>query len=95
MSSIIKVIPAKDEWATSVDADGNEYRYISHREPRTVVVRCDCGTTVECESFTNTCRCGRDYNWNGDQLAPRSQWGEETGESASEILMGGYDEEGY
>ena len=51
-------------------------------------IRCRCGHgEVELGGFTNTCdRCGRDYNWNGDLLAPRDQWGEETGESVAEIL---------
>ncbi len=41
----------------------------------------------------NTCDCGRDYNAFGQILAPRSQWGEETGESLSDILNENYDEE--
>jgi hypothetical protein len=51
-----------------------------------LIVRCDCGEEVVCMGFTNTCECGADYNWAGQQLAPRSQWGEETGESLAEIL---------
>ncbi len=48
---------------------------------------CDCcGKRVELTGFTNTCDCGADYNSFGQLLAPRSQWGEETGESVSEIL---------
>jgi hypothetical protein len=35
---------------------------------------------------TNSCNCGLDYNMSGQQLAPREQWGEETGETVSEIL---------
>lgn len=46
-----------------------------------------CGQDLECPGFTNTCPiCGADYNWAGQRLAPRSQWGEETGESLSDIL---------
>jgi hypothetical protein len=53
---------------------------------RTVVMTC-CGGDVECHSFTNTCdKCGADYNTAGQRLAPRSQWGEETGETLDEIL---------
>jgi hypothetical protein len=48
--------------------------------------QCDCGAIVELGRFTCTCRCGRDYNWNGTLLAPREQWGEETGETAADIL---------
>ena len=45
-----------------------------------------CGEAVELGGFTNTCDCGADYNWGGQLLACRSQWGEETGESLSDIL---------
>lgn len=43
-------------------------------------LKCVCGKMVECSSFTNTCHCGRDYNSSGTELAPRDQWGCETGE---------------
>jgi hypothetical protein len=60
--------------------------------PGLTEVKC-CGTWLACDRFTNTChRCGRDYNWNGQALAPREFWGEETGETAGEILMGPVDE---
>jgi hypothetical protein len=45
-----------------------------------------CGRDVELRGFTNTCDCGADYNMSGQRLAPRSQWGEETGEHISDIL---------
>lgn len=45
-----------------------------------------CGVTVELGHFTCTCECGADYNWNGSRLAPREQWGYETGESLEDIL---------
>lgn len=49
-------------------------------------VKC-CGQWLMCDRFTNTCDCcGKDYNGNGTRLAPREQWGEETGETASDIL---------
>lgn len=48
---------------------------------------CDCcGRRVWLSGFTNTCDCGADYNNSGDLLAPRSQWGAETGETVSDIL---------
>jgi hypothetical protein len=47
----------------------------------------DCGQDVVLHGFTNTCECGVDYNMSGQRLADRSQWGEETGESVSDILM--------
>lgn len=42
-------------------------------------VQCDCGATVFCDShWANGCdNCPREYNFNGQQLAPRSQWGSE------------------
>jgi hypothetical protein len=52
----------------------------SQQIPGFVLIRCGCGRKVECQGFTTTCSCGRDYNWNGDELAPRSEWGQETGE---------------
>jgi hypothetical protein len=52
-------------------------------------IRCRCGNEVWLTMImTNTCdRCHRDYNISGQLLADRSQWGEETGETASDILM--------
>jgi hypothetical protein len=48
---------------------------------------CDCGEEVYLGGFTNTCdKCGKDYNWAGQELAPRECWGEETGESYSDIM---------
>lgn len=49
-------------------------------------IRCECGSQLICSDFTNTCYCKRDYNIGGSLLAPRAQWGEETGESVSDIL---------
>lgn len=45
-----------------------------------------CGAKVYLSGFTNTCDCGADYNGFGELLAPRSQWGAETGETVSDIL---------
>jgi hypothetical protein len=51
--------------------------------------RCECGRTVHLVSyFANPCPCGREYNFDGQELAPRSQWGEETGESIQEMALG-------
>ena len=53
-------------------------------------VKC-CGEWLDCDGFTNTCgSCGADYNMSGQRLAPRSQWGEETGESVEDILSVDY-----
>ena len=47
---------------------------------RRVQVKC-CGHWMTCDAFTVTCdHCGADYNMSGQRLAPREQWGEETGE---------------
>ena len=60
-----------------------EYR----NHPSYVLIRCDCGDLVRCQGFTNTCdRCGADYNWNGDRLADRQFWGEETRETDLDLL---------
>lgn len=50
------------------------------------VGQCPCGAEVHLANFTNTCSCGRDFNSAGQELAPRSQWGEETGEHWTECL---------
>jgi hypothetical protein len=51
------------------------------------VGRCNhCGEEVILDRFTCTCECGVDYNGFGQELAPRSQWGEETGEYLGDIL---------
>lgn len=58
-----------------------------HRGWKPRIGLCDCGKQVHLEGFTNTCHgCGADYNHAGQRLAPRSQWGEETGESVADIL---------
>lgn len=44
------------------------------------IVTC-CSEDLFCENFTTTCpHCGGDYNGNGSLLAPRLQWGFDTGE---------------
>lgn len=54
---------------------------------RPAIIRCNCGCHVTLDRFTNTCDCGADYNLSGQLLAPRSQWGSETGETATETMM--------
>jgi hypothetical protein len=64
---------------------------VKHTEPG--IIRCEgCNHKVALWGFTNTCECGRDYNMSGSLLAPRSQWGEETGETASDILNHDYEQ---
>jgi hypothetical protein len=63
------------------------------REIERNVIRCDCRREVLCYGFTNTCDCGADYNMSGDRLAPREQWGEETGESPTDVAnITGYED---
>ncbi|MEK6190627.1 MAG: hypothetical protein N2A99_06525 [Carnobacterium alterfunditum] len=45
------------------------------------IIKCSCGEKLNCENFTNTCKCGKDYNFNGDELTDRREWGYETGEN--------------
>lgn len=49
---------------------------------------CDvCRNPVTLAHFTNTCdKCGADYNSAGQHLAPREQWGEDTGEHWTECI---------
>lgn len=64
---------------------GVERTYHTYRNP--AVGKCDrCGREVQLGNFTNTCKCGADYNSTGSRLAPRSQWGEETGERWFEVI---------
>lgn len=56
-------------------------------EGATPIGKCDdCGREVMLYSFTNTCECGAEYNTSGQKLAPRSQWGAETGETHMDII---------
>lgn len=78
----------EDENGRKILDDGvQEYR---HGYIVPAVLLCDCGNEVDLEfSLTNTCdKCGTDYNMSGQRLAPRSQWGEETGESFADIEQG-------
>lgn len=56
---------------------------------------CDrCGEEVHLDGFTNTCECGADYNMSGSLLSSRENWGEETFETAADILsIDNYDPE--
>jgi len=66
-----------------VIAEGIKKSEWSYTDP--AIGKCSCGEEVVLSSFTNTCdKCDRDYNMQGDLLAHRSQWGEETGEHWTE-----------
>ena len=65
----------------------------SYRHP--AVIECArCHSQVELDdAFLSTCgKCGADYNGSGQLLAPREQWGEETGETLGDMLNGGLDD---
>ena len=65
---------------------GPHFEKIEMRIFHPALLKCDyCGEVVYLDGFTNSCSCS-DYNMSGQRLAPRSQWGEETGESVSDIL---------
>lgn len=52
-------------------------------------MECDCGKKLQIWDWRDLhCPCGRSYNSAGSLLAPRSQWGEETGETASDYDRG-------
>lgn len=57
-------------------------------DARTDVIHKPCDAEVVLNMvMTNTCdKCGADYSVSGQRLAPRSQWGWDTGESLDEIL---------
>jgi hypothetical protein len=61
--------------------EGVQRRVHSYWEPATV--RCHCGEIITLsDHFANMCeKCETEYGFNGGQLAPRSQWGYETGEN--------------
>lgn len=91
--------PARDAWQQLMrdcTVDGRKYidLGIDRREQSyylAAVGECiRCNRPVELSHFTNTCECGADYNMSGQVLAPRSQWGEETGETADDILRGDF-----
>jgi hypothetical protein len=75
---VIKIVQQR-EWVTNPET-GKEY--LCDR-----IGECHCGEQLYLDCFTNTCeKCGADYNSAGQELAPRSQWGYETGESVQDIL---------
>ena len=66
-----------------IDRGVNSYE---QHDTEPAVGKCECGEEVYLTSFTNTCECGADYNMSGQRLAPREQWGAETGEHWTECV---------
>jgi hypothetical protein len=91
------VAPDKRERLAELLATGKYEAVVRQYDLRYIdpaVIRCACGSHVELRGFTNTCRvCERDYNMSGSELADRSQWGEETGETVSDVLAADTDTE--
>jgi hypothetical protein len=54
------------------------------------LMKCDCEKELEMHGggWDIHCECGRAYNSGGQLLAHPSQWGEETGETASDYYEG-------
>ena len=68
---------------------GTDMKILSQRQGRSApaIGECDvCQRPVRLEYFTNSCECGADYNTFGQRLAPREQWGHETGEHWTDLL---------
>ena len=78
----------RPEWASPAPMGPTRIVVEDHTSTFTVsaVGKCDCGRSVRLSHFTNACACGRDYDYSGSLLAPRSQWGEDTGEHWSECM---------
>ena len=69
--------------------DPAEIQTSTRRYTHSAIGECNCcQSEVVLSGFTNTCECGADYNMSGQQLAARSQWGEETGEQWQDCYEG-------
>lgn len=79
---MIKIIDQGGVEYYDVECDGRIVE-CHRRLPR--IGECVCGEQIYLTGFTNTCNCGREYNSFGQELAPREQWGEETGEHPADI----------
>lgn len=63
---------------------GMQRYYNRYTEP--AIGKCICGKEVVLDTNTNECeKCGKLYNSIGEELAPRRQWGWETGEHPADI----------
>jgi hypothetical protein len=88
MTTTKHIVGGRTIFERSTDARAEQAGYIERW------LECDCGAEVDLGRFTNACdECGADYNNSGQRLAPREQWGEETGEHPSECV-GPFNDEG-
>jgi hypothetical protein len=62
-------------------------------DPVPGAIRCGCGAVLEIwrPGGDVSCDCGREFNSSGQLLAPREQWGEETGEHPADCGFAGGD----
>lgn len=65
-------------------------RHIHYQDTRKIpgLFKCDCGTIHEMGGYDIFCDCGRIFNGSGQELADPLFWGEDTGESYSDIVNG-------
>lgn len=60
--------------------DGGVHHSLKARYTHGIIL-CSCGRQVHLtHHWENPCQCGAEYDEDGGTLAPRSLWGEETGE---------------
>jgi len=94
-------IPIKDAWGPEAQinwdkCNSGEYDVIDHGVEKEewdythpATIDCNrCGTEITLHSsWANSCdKCGVEYNGSGQQLAPRSQWFEDTNECEADVL---------
>jgi|GEM_PF-1923253 len=90
---ILRTEESERSYARAVAGVGTEY-LPPVRRTHTNKVRdygtgvCACGSHVSFGWGDSTCvSCGAEYNSAGQRLAPRHQWGEETGEHPCEVVQ--------
>ena len=78
-----KALPEYPWWEPTCECGGPEKSWPRYY----LVIRCACKRELELmDGWLNECLCGRDYNGSAQLLAPREQWGEETGETLADIM---------
>lgn len=81
---------ANFDYCCLMHADKLRMRQWESRETIPGIMQCECGEKIEIYDHHDVhCeKCYREYNSAGSLLAPRSQWGEETGETAFDYDQG-------
>ena len=85
IENLAKCLSGQDERGQIIDKGIHKHER-QYREP--AVLLCNCGQHVELwSSWANGCeKCGQEYNGSGQELASRSQWGYETGETQADFI---------